>query len=96
MLDYIYRFVSHDRGLYLSVGIGYGNTSVSPDTNWQGGTISGSGWCFSAGVGYNFTKNLGLDVSAIATSTYHPESSGMGVRLYSWNQASLKYRFSMP
>lgn len=92
-LDYIYRFVSHDKGLYISVGAGYGNTSVKPDTNWYGNSISGFGWGFSAGVGYNFTKNFGLDVSALVTSTYHPKGS-YPLHFYSWNQVSLKYRFS--
>jgi len=93
MLDYIYRFVSHYKGLYISLGTGYGYTSVKPDSDGWGQSISGDGFCLSAGVGYNFTKNFGLDVSAIQATTYNP--SGTGLSIYCWYQVSLKYRFSM-
>jgi hypothetical protein len=67
-------------------------SSVKPgQTDSFGYALGGSGWCSSIGVGYGFTKNLGLEVSGMAASTYNP--SGMGIRVFGWNQASLKYRF---
>jgi opacity protein-like surface antigen len=95
-LDYICGWVSHDRGLYVGVGTGYGNTSIQPDNmGWYSDTLSGLGFRYSAGVGYNFTKNLGLEVSVMATSTYDA-SRQAGAELFGWSQASLRYRFSAP
>jgi hypothetical protein len=90
ILDYVHRFVSHDSGFFVFIGVGYGNISVEPDSDWQGQSISGSGTCYSAGVGFNFTKNFGIEASAIAAAPYNP--SGSGINIYTWQQISIKFR----
>jgi hypothetical protein len=98
-LDYTFGFVSHDRGPYVTIGTGCGKTSVQPDgvsDIMYGDTISGLGFRYAAGVGYNFTRNIGLEVSAVATSTYDSSRNMGGVELFGWHQASLRYRFSAP
>jgi opacity protein-like surface antigen len=96
-LDYAFGFVSHNRGLYVAIGTGCGKMSVQPDGIdgvMYGDTISGLGFRYAAGVGYNFTKNLGLEVSAVATSTYESSRQRGGGELFGWQQATLRYRFS--
>jgi hypothetical protein len=92
VLDYVFGFASQDRGPYVSVGAGYGNISVKPSADLVGQPIGGSGFCYSAGAGYNFTKTLGIEASTIAASTYH-SSRQSPIRFFGWRQVSLKYRF---
>jgi len=90
MADYIHRFVSHDKGLYIFVGAGLGSVSLKPNqVNYYGESLSGTGICLSAGLGYNITKNIEIEASVITAIT----SQTHNFQSFPWQQATLKYRF---
>jgi hypothetical protein len=91
MLDYIYSFISHDSGLYLIVGAGYGDFSVKPD-DYGNAPKNDAGICLSAGAGYTATRHFRVEAKTFL-SMPDDHSRPMGLFLYPWQQASLIYRF---
>jgi hypothetical protein len=58
-LDFLYRFNSNDVGAYIHVGTGIRFTEA-----WAGDMgFGGIGWhiVYSAGLGYNFNRHIGIE-----------------------------------
>jgi hypothetical protein len=94
-LDYVYSFASRGGGLYIAIGTGYGGASVEPDKLVYGEAMSGSGFRYSAGIGFGFAKNFGVEASLAAVSTYD-SSRQRTLEIFGWQQIALRYRFSTP
>jgi len=103
--DFIYRFDSHEKGLYAFAGLGLVNCKLSAEwkDEWTESGIkhidsdkdseSGSNFGFSLGLGYNFTKNMGLEVSyTTASDVIKPEGTNEKFG-YDAMQVSFKFRF---
>jgi len=103
--DFIYRFDSHEKGLYAFAGLGLVNCKISweekdqwtydgtPLTEKYSGSESGSNFGFSLGLGYNLTKNMGLEASyTTASDVIKPKESDKKFG-YDAMQVSFKFRF---
>jgi len=93
--DYILRFESHDSGLYAFAGLGIvnGTFKIKAEATVLGTNISDtedlskSKLGYSAGLGYNISRNLGLEASLTAAS------GGDDFVDFNWVRVSFKYRF---
>jgi hypothetical protein len=65
MVDYIYRFESRNKGVYVFGGAGWVQGTLKFDHYHYEikDSLSGSSFGFSAGAGYNLDKNLGGEIS---------------------------------
>jgi opacity protein-like surface antigen len=94
--DYVFRLDesgSHDKGLYVFGGVGLVNGSVKGDWPNDSDKESGSNLGFSVGVGYNFSRNLGVETSYVEANDVVGEDDWPEKIGFSWVQVSLKYRF---
>jgi len=82
-LECIHRFDSYDKGIYVFGGLN--GTIVFLDL--LGYKDKGFGFGFSAGLGYNFNKKIGIE------TLYTMANKAVGSFNYEWMQMSLKYRF---
>ncbi|MCL1909193.1 MAG: hypothetical protein FWG12_07515 [Holophagaceae bacterium] len=75
-LDLVLNCVSPDKGLYFLLSLGFAKASLKfegvLDTNYTAHykTFENSGRTLAAGLGYNFTRNLGIELKVIP---YGPE-----------------------
>jgi len=104
--DYIYSFGSHDNGLYAFAGLGLVNGKVEmgekkettvvggePETSKSKVSESGSNLGYSVGLGYNFTKNMGVEASYVIANDVIKPTGSLKTYGFDWVQASFKYRF---
>jgi len=93
--DYILRLESNNEGLYAFAGLGIVNATWKLEFGGISVSTSKSKLGYSAGAGYNISKNLGIELSLTASSTGE-KSAGVddeGFIDFNWVQVSLKYRF---
>ena len=105
--DFIYRFYSHEKGPYAFAGLGLVNGKLTWDwkDEWSYGSNSGketgshsdsgSNLGYSVGLGYNFTKNMGVEASYVNASNiiaFKDEDDKDKKYGFSWMQVSFKYR----
>jgi len=102
--DFIYSFDSHEKGFYAFGGLGlvagkleYDFKGISVDFS-----ASGSSLGVSLGCGYNFNKNMGLELSWVSASGVINEMKVGGETTslkdkdkigFDYMQVSFKYRF---
>jgi opacity protein-like surface antigen len=95
--DLVYSFDSLETGFYVLGGLGYMSSELNFEV-WAGGQKLGnvsvdnaSGLGFSAGLGFNFTKNMGAELKYNSSLGWKNEDKGH----FDWNwiEASFIYRF---
>jgi opacity protein-like surface antigen len=90
--DYIFRFESHDTGLYAFGGLGMVNGTIKSESYGYSESESGSGLGFSAGLGYNFSRNMGAEAQYVTASGLEFGDNDYKID-FNWIQVSFKYRF---
>jgi opacity protein-like surface antigen len=94
--DYIYRFDSHDNGLFVMAGLGSVALTLKDKYEWASLSESANGFAIHLGVGYNFTRNLGAEVKLVTSNGVKiGEERGEEASAFAtnWLQASFTYRF---
>jgi len=100
--EWLYRFDSHDKGPFVFVGAGYLDATrklSSLDDSAMSNSENKAGFSYSAGFGFNFTKNLGLELKITKgprlkyTETYSNNNDVSYAYAFDWIQASFSYRF---
>jgi hypothetical protein len=84
--DWLYRFDTHDNGLFVLGGIGILSGHLVDDYD----TESMNGFGISGGIGYNLNSNVGFEVKYIKSlsTKFYGENFA-----FDWIQASVSYRF---
>ena len=91
MADFLYSLDSHEKGCFVFGGLGF--LVAGTKYEFKGGSYgtdsgsnSESGIGLSAGVGYNFTRNIGAEARYV---------KGLGDKLegFDWFSVSVSYRF---
>ena len=66
--DFVYRADTHDIGFYGFAGLGFTDIKLNQEIVFEGSVFdnesdscSSSGFSFSTGIGYNFTRNVGIE-----------------------------------
>jgi len=105
--DCIYRFDSHEKGLYVFAGLGLVNAKAEVENNYRWDlpssisytdkrSVSGSNLGFSLGLGYNLSSTMGLELSYVSASNVmkRDDLDNDDKKLgINWIQVSFKYRF---
>jgi hypothetical protein len=103
--DYIYSFDSHEKGLYAFAGLGFVNGKFTREgkvEETRGGDTetrksiysdSGSNLGYALGLGYNFTKNAGVELSYVTANDVIKPKGTILTFGFTWLQASFRYRF---
>ena len=102
MADFVYRFDSHNTGLYVFGGAGVINSKYAIEVKLGGykwsKTTTYTGLGVSCGGGYNFTKDIGVEASYTQSigdpeSISNPSAETYNPAALSFAQVSLRLRF---